>query len=298
MGNSFSLTAPEDYTSARNITSYLSGISSAVAAIPTISTISITYPVQTGDFRPTTSLELSRSLLSINSPGIKTTRCKANCYAEGRDDGLKRSDEGEEELDKWIQVRVRNPEQDDHASTKAIWSNPKFPSTQEDVLIGSPESEDTSRIYRRLEEREVDTSSRTYTTVQVDTQAEPVALARSTSEGGSDPFAPFSTLASTQSKPKIHSAEDLYGEEISLQAPSTEKVAVGQQNAPTPVQDAALIQKDTGQNHQLSPGKPRPPLPIKSSRVVYIPHKPMQLFGRPHGHHVQELMSRKLGPQD
>jgi hypothetical protein len=300
MGNSISVTAPVHYTSARNIASYISGISSAATAIPTISTISITYPVQAKNFQPTASLELSRSLLSNDLPTIQTTRCTANCYAEGSDDDLKRSDEGEEELDKWIQVNgVGNPEQGDHTSKTTIWKSPMFPSTQEDVLTGSIKSATSSRIYRKLEEREVDTLSHTYTTVQVDIQAEPVFLAGSTSEGGNDPFTAFSPLPTTQSKPKIHSAEDLYGEEISLGVPGTEKVAVGQQNAPSPVQeDAALVQKDTGQNRQISPGKPRPPLPIKSSRVVYIPHKPMQLFGRPHRHHVQELMSTEVGLDD
>jgi hypothetical protein len=194
MGNCFSVTAPVQYTSARNITSYISGISSAATAIPTISTILITYPVHAKNFRPTATPELSRPLLSNDLLTIQTTRCTVNYYAEGSDGVLKRSGEREREeaSNGWMQVnRAGRSGQDAHASTKAIWNSPKFPATQEDVLTGSLKSATTSHSSRKLEEREVYTSSHPATTVQVSPQAEPLLLTGATSEKENDQFTSF-----------------------------------------------------------------------------------------------------------
>ncbi len=49
----------------------------------------------------------------------------------------------------------------------------------------------------------------------------------------------------------------------------------------------APVLKDTA---SISPEQPNLPLPIRTSQVVFIPHRLIQLFGRPHAHDIQELM--------
>ena len=87
-----------------------------------------------------------------------------------------------------------------------------------------------------------------------------------------------------------HSAQDMHREDFEHQTPTTETITFKQQVNPSQVKGPDRLQTVLAQIPPTQAKSPLSPPPFRPPMVYFIPHVPIQLFGRPHGHHVQELM--------
>jgi hypothetical protein len=85
--------------------------------------------------------------------------------------------------------------------------------------------------------------------------------------------------------------EPPYQEDVfdTSEAPATKRAAIEQQIGASPP-------PPPGTAAQPNPNPPRPPKKT-TPKIVYVPKKPIQLFGRPHsnGKLKEELMQRDVG---
>ncbi|KAE9376599.1 hypothetical protein N431DRAFT_182218 [Stipitochalara longipes BDJ] len=163
-----------------------------------------------------------------------------------------------------------------------------------------------------------------YTTILVTTQISSASIHSEVSDSYRKTVPPSLQHQEVENKwtpasrlqPRAQHAEVLHKEAAfdSYEAPAKDRAAVEQKYVSPPNEESTdsldvstrPIGADTDittQNHtttKVSNGKAhtrrRPPLPTKTPIVVRIPHKPIQLFGRRHLHHVAELMKREAGP--
>jgi hypothetical protein len=80
----------------------------------------------------------------------------------------------------------------------------------------------------------------------------------------------------------------------SFEAPATKRVALEQQIGASPPPPPSQPPPRTAA--QSNPNPPRPPKPA-TPKMIYVPKKPIQLFGRPHSNDKvgEELMQRDVG---
>lgn len=297
MGNFFSSTVQGDSTSSVIVTSNISGILSAVVANPAFSSLLVDYPVQTREGLSPATLEISKSLPRNPSPTNEPSKCTANCNAISTVDSLGRQSDGaKDEQKKLIQVgRVVNSKQTDPDPTEA--ARARGAKTHSNALLihqqiqTQPfEQAATIPASRKTQGTETYDASPQHTAVQVNIHAESVTSTGQTTELDDDQFTLLTPGSDSLSQSILHSAQDIHGEEIKHQTPTTEKITFKRQDNASQVKEADRLQTVTAQIPPAQAKSPQSPPPFRPPMVYFIPHVPIQLFGRPHGHHVHELM--------
>ena len=297
MGNFFSSTVQGDSTSSVIITSNISGILSAVVATPAFSSLLVDYPAQTREGHSPATLEISKSLPSNPSPTIEPSKCTADCNAIYTVGNLRRqNDRAKEVSEQWIQLgRVVNSKQSDPDSTEA--ARARGTKTDSDALLVHQhirtqpiEQAATIPASSKSPGGEVYEVIPQHTAVQVSIHAESVASTGTTTEVDDNQSTLLTPGPDSWSQSILHSANDMHGGEIKHQTPTTERITFKQQDNPSQVKEADRIQTITAQLPPAQAKSPLSPPPFRPPMVYFIPHVPIQLFGRPHGHHAHELM--------
>jgi hypothetical protein len=297
MGNFFSSTVQGNSTSSVIVTSNISGILSAVVATPAFSSLLVDYPVQTREGHSPATLEISKSLPSNPSPTNEPSKCTADCNAIYTVSNLRRQNDRAKEVSKQsIQYgRAVNSKQTDPDSTKA----PRARGTKTDsnahlihqhIRTQPIEQAATIPASTKSPGGEVYEAIPHHTAVQVSIHAKSVALTGTTTEVDDNQSTLLTPGPDSWSQSILHSAVDMHGGEIKHQTTTTEKITFKQKDSPSQVKEANRLRTVTAQIPPAQANSPLSPPPFRPPMVYFIPHVPIQLFGRPHGHHVQELM--------
>jgi hypothetical protein len=297
MGNFFSSTVQGNSTSCVIVTSSISGILSAVVATPAFSSLLVDYPVQTREGHSPATLEISKSLPSNPSPTNEPSKCTADCNAIYTVSNLRRQNDRAKEVSKQsIQYgRAVNSKQTDPDSTKA----PRARGTKTDsnahlihqhIRTQPIEQAATIPASTKSPGGEVYEAIPHHTAVQVSIHAKSVALTGTTTEVDDNQSTLLTPGPDSWSQSILHSAVNMHGGEIKHQTTTTEKITFKQKDSPSQVKEANRLRTVTAQIPPAQANSPLSPPPFRPPMVYFIPHVPIQLFGRPHGHHVQELM--------
>ena len=297
MGNFFSSTVQGNSTSSVIVTSNISGILSAVVATPAFSSLLVDYPVQTREGHSPATLEISKSLPNNPSPTNEPSKCTADCNAIYTVGNLRRQNDRAKEVSKqWIQYgKVVNSKQTDPDSTKAARAietktDSNAPLIHQHIRTQPIEQAATIPASSKSPGGEVYEAIPQHTAVQVSIHAESVASRGTTTEVDDNQSTLLTRGPDSWSQSILHSAQDMHREDIEHQTPRTEKITSKEQDNPSQVKKADRLQTVTAQIPPAQAKSPLSPPPFRPPMVYFIPHVPIQLFGRPHGHHVQKLM--------
>jgi hypothetical protein len=297
MGNFFSSTVQGNSTSSVIVTSSISGILSAVVATPAFSSLLVDYPVQTREGHSPATLEISKSLPSNPSPTNEPSKCTADCNAIYTVSNLRRQNDRAKEVSKQsIQYgRAVNSKQTDPDSTKAARArgtktDSNSPLIHQHIRTQPIEQAATIPASTKSPGGEVYEAIPHHTAVQVSIHAESVALTGTTTEVDDNQSTLLTPGPDSWSQSILHSAVNMHGGEIKHQTTTTEKITFKQKDSPSQVKEANRLRTVTAQIPPAQANSPLSPPPFRPPMVYFIPHVPIQLFGRPHGHQVQELM--------